>query len=188
LYSRRYQSDETDLQGGTMAKGEPFLRDVLMKIGRCLVLRQGAFHAWGQTRRSAGWCEKEVVAAMANRFCGIAHAMVLSGQCFQHPQAKPGVPILGKLLNVAADLGIEAAATTALALEAAARIPTSSRPLEIGELRCGAWKDANRPREHGASPSTTRQISQSSVPAILAWLQTAENNHDVVQTTNLRSP
>lgn len=188
LFPRRYQSDETDLQGGTMAKGEPFLRDVLMKIGRCLVMRQGAFHAWGETRRAAEWCEKEIVAAMANRFCRIAHAMILHGQTFSHPGAAPAVPVLGKLLNVAADLGIEAAATTALALEAAAHIPVSSRPAEIRELRSGAWKKTNRPREHGASPSTTRQITQTTVPALLAWLNTPENAHGVVQTTDLRSP
>lgn len=188
LFPRRYQSDETDLQGGTMAKGEPFLRDALMKIGRCLVLRQGAFHAWGQTRRAAEWCEKEIVAAMANRFCRIAHAMILRGQTFAHPDARPAVSVLGKLLNVAADLGMEAAATTALALEAAAHIPASSRPLEIRELHSGAWKNTNRPKEHGASPSTTRQITQSTVPALLAWLNTSENTHDVVQTTDLRSP
>ena len=187
LYPRRYQSDQTDLQGG-MAKGEPFLRDVLLKMGRCLTRPQGAFSAWGESRRAAGLCERQIAAAMANRFCGIAHTMLLAGQTFNHPAAREPVSVLGKLLNVAADLGIDGVAATTLALEAATRIPPQSRPLEISELHTGAWKSANRPREHGASPCTTRQLSQTTVPAILAWLQTAENNHDVAHRTDLRSP
>ena len=187
LYPRRYQSDQTDLQG-PMAQGEPFLRDVLLKIGRCLTWPRGAFSAWGESRRAAGLCEKQIAAAMANRFCGIAHAMLLRGQTFKHPAAREPVSILGKLLNVAADLGIDGVAATALAMEAATRIPLQSRPLEISELNSGAWKNASRPRELGASPGTTRQISQTTVPAILAWLQKAENNHDIAHTTDFRSP
>ena len=188
LYPRRYQSDETDLQTGTMARGEPFLRDVLMKIGRCLVTPQGAFCAWGETRRVAGWCEKEIVAAMANRFCRIGHAMVLAGQTFQHPQARAGVSVLGKLLNVAADLGLEATQATALAKTAAAHLPAGAKALEIRTLQTGAWKEASHPREHGTSPRTTRQITQITVPALLAWLNTTENNHDVTPMHDLWSP
>ena len=188
LYPRRYQSDETDLQDHTMARGEPFLRDVLMKIGRCLVRSQGAFFAWGESRRTLGWCEKEIVAAMANRFCRIAHAMLLAGQTFRHADAKPGVSVLGKLLNVAADLGLDAATATELAIAAAARIPAPSRETEIQELQTGAWKIDHRPREHGASPGTTRPITQQTVPALLTWLKDPENNHDVAPLNPFRSP
>jgi len=188
LYPRRYQSDETDVQGCAMASGEPFLRDVLMKSGRCLIMRGGAFFAWGDSRRAAQRCEKQIVAAMANRFCRIAHAMVLAGQTFCHPNAKPAVSVLGKLLNVAADLGIGAEAVTALALQAAARIPPSSRPTEIDSLQTGAWKQDNRPREYGASPCTTRQITQTTVPALLDWLHRAESNHDIASNAAFGSP
>lgn len=188
LYARRYQSDQVDRDGSSMARGEPFLRHVLMSAGHCLVLRGGAFFAWGTARRTLGWEEKEVVAAMANRFCRIAHAMVLAGQPFHHPDARPGVSVLGKLLNVAADLGIAAATVVELAQQAAHRLPPPSLSVEIGNLTDGAWKKDNRPREHGASPCTTRQISTEAVPLLLNWLTQRKNQHDVIDQPDLRSP
>jgi hypothetical protein len=188
LYECRYQSDETDRKGRRMAHGNPFLRDVLMKSGRCLVMRGGAFFAWGESRRRLGWCEKEIVAAMANRFCRLVHPMILSGHTFAHPSAKPGVSVLGKLLNVSADLGLDADQVTGLALDAMAQVPRQSLPVEFNEIRTAAWKHDNRPREHGASPATTRQITQNTVPKLLGWLQNPEGNHDITASADLRSP
>ena len=188
LYPRRYQSDQTDLQGTGMACGQPFLRHVLMNSGRCLILPGGAFFAWGESRRALGWKQKEIVAAMANRFCRVVHAMLLTGQTFHHPEAKPGVSVLGKLLNVAADLGIDAPQATAMARQATAKIPACALPVEISDLTSGAWKDDNRPREHGASPCTTRQIARETVPALLKWLTHQENHHDVTPAADFRSP
>lgn len=187
LYARRYQSDETDLIGG-MARGEPFLRDALMKSGRCVTMPAGAFFAWGESRRRIGWCEKEIVAAMGNRLCRIIHPMVLKGETFRHTGAKPGVSIIGKLFNVAADLGIKADTATRLASEAVAHIPLRARAVELDALQSGAWKSASRPREHGASPGTTREISRDSVPAIVRLLSDTENNSDIETAHNLRSP
>jgi transposase len=187
LYPRRYQSDETDRVGG-MARGEPFLRDALMKSGRCVTMPTGAFFAWGESRRRNGWCEKEIVAAMANRLCRIIHAMVLKAETFRHPDAKPGVSILGKLLNVASNLGIEADTASQLARQVVARIPARARAVELHALQTGSWKSANRPREHGASPGTTRQISCKSVAVIIELLNHTENYHDIETSSEFWSP
>ncbi len=181
LYPRRYQSDETDRQGCGMANGHPFLRDVLMKSGRCLIMPNGAFFAWGESRRAMQWCQKKIVAAMANRYCRIAHTMLLAGQTFCHADARAGGSVIGKLLNVAADLGIGAQPLTDLALKAAGRIPAQAWPEEIRNLETGAWKNTNRPREYGASPCTTRQISRTTVPAVLEWLKQPEKRDDLAQ-------
>lgn len=187
LYGRRYQSDTTDLQGG-MAHGAPFMRDALMKAARCTIMPQGAFHAWGEPRRTLGWDEKKIVAAMANRLCGIIHTMLLKAETFRHPDAKPGMSVLGKLLNVAADLGLEAPQVTKLAADAAEHIPAHSLPLEIRDLQTGAWKNSHRPREHGASRGTTRQISRNTVPKLIERLQEKETNHALSTSTHFRSP
>jgi transposase len=182
LYDRRHQSDQTDPQLHSMAAGEPHLRHVLTTAGRCLSMPGGAFAAWAETRRSLKWSEKRIAAVMGNRFCRIAHSLLLTGKTFCHPQAKPGVSILGKLLNVAADLGLPAAQVTELAIEAAASIPVQARPCEMEELRSGAWKASNRPTEYGSLAPTTRQIARHTVPALLSWLAKPENNHDVAPT------
>jgi len=187
LYSCRYQSDLTDRQGG-MGRGEPFLRDALMKAGRCLTMPGGAFFAWGDSRRRNGWNEKRIIAAMANRLCGVIHVMVLKGETFRHPDAKPGVSVLGKLLNVAADLGIEAAEATRMALQVADSIPRWATDIELEALKSGAWMTTNRPKEHGASPGTTRQIKSDSVPVIVARLERKEDWHEVEPADQLQSP
>jgi hypothetical protein len=171
-----------------MAHGEPFLRHVLMSAGRCLTMPAGAFLAWAESRRTLAWEEKKIVAAMANRFCRIAHVMLLAGQDFCHPGAKPAVSILGKRLNVAADVGIEAPRVTALAQRAAAQIPVAALPSEIRDLDTGAWKEDNRPRELGASPCTTRQISRETVPALLQWFTHPETRHDGTPSADFRPP
>ncbi len=181
LYPSRYQSDDTDPGGTAMAKGEPFLRDVLMKSGKSLSASMGAFFAWAESRRQLGRCEKKIAAAMANRYCRIAHAMVLSMQSFRHSDAKPGVSVIGKLLNVAVDLGIDPAELNELALQAAAWIPAWARPKEVHSLNTSAWKKDNRPRDYGSSPRTTRQVARETVPVILRWLKKPENQHDVAQ-------
>jgi hypothetical protein len=171
-----------------MARGEPFLRDALIKAARCVIMPKGAFFAWGDSRRRMGWEEKEIAAAMANRLCGIIHTMVLKGETFRHPDAKPGVSVLGKLLNVAADLGITAPEATGLARQAAARIPNWGRAVELHALQSGAWKTVNRPREHGASSGTTRQISRHTVPAIVELLRQKEDDCEKNSDCKHRSP
>jgi transposase len=191
LFASRYQSDETD-NTGSMAHGEPFLRDVLMKIGRCVTMSGGAFFAYGEYHRKMGWDERKISAAMANRFCRIIHTMLLSGQTFRHPDAKPAVSIIGKLLNVAADLGVPAGQASKLALDAMAWIPADSLDVEWHALQSGEWKNINRPREHGSPLATNREITQNCVPQILNHLHTRKKQHDVAQPllipADFRSP
>jgi len=116
---------------------------------------------------------------MANRYCRIAHAMVLKSEAFSHPDARAGVSVPGKLLNVAAGLGLEAEPLAQPATQAAYHIPVHALGEEIAALHTGVWKSDNRPREYGASACTTRQLSKITVPMVLEHLRKLANNADV---------
>ena len=91
LASRRWQSGEVDHSGRISRHGDAMLRSLLYECASCLLTRVRRAHPlkdWARrVKKQTG--HKKACVALARRLAAILHRMMVAGEAFHWPEARP---------------------------------------------------------------------------------------------------
>jgi transposase len=136
LYGSRYQSDETDLTGGSLVSGRNArLRDAILEIAHNLIRCNAYFRAQARVRKERKEPAQKIHVAVGNTFTRISYCLLAGRTVFKHPCCQERHAILNKIFLFAQQRHVPASQLPDLLLRASRQIPREAFPEEVQALQ-----------------------------------------------------